>query len=86
MFKDKINVQAIGTLKISDKETGTVLVDKRNAIHPEIWRMSWLLHLVVNQVSIVQAMPHISIGWRLVMVEVVQQLHYHTALKSFHYI
>ena len=35
MFKDKINVQAIGTLKISDKETGTVLVDKRNAIHPE---------------------------------------------------
>ena len=34
MFKDKINVQAIGTLKISDKETGTVLVDKRNAIHP----------------------------------------------------
>ena len=23
MFKDKINVQAIGTLKISDKETGT---------------------------------------------------------------
>ena len=34
MFKDKINGQAIGTLKISDKETGTVLVDKRNAIHP----------------------------------------------------
>ena len=34
MFKDKINVQAIGTLKISDKETGTVLVDKRNEIHP----------------------------------------------------
>jgi len=34
MFKDKINVQAIGTLKISDKDTGTVLVDKRNAIHP----------------------------------------------------
>ncbi|OUU19409.1 MAG: hypothetical protein CBB97_19355 [Candidatus Endolissoclinum sp. TMED37] len=34
MFKDTINVQAIGTLKISDKETGTVLVDKRNAIHP----------------------------------------------------
>jgi|TARA_B100000035_G_scaffold3288_1_gene2835 hypothetical protein len=34
MFKDKINLQAIGTLKISDKETGTVLVDKRNAIHP----------------------------------------------------
>ena len=34
MFKDKINVQAIGTLKITDKETGTVLVDKRNAIHP----------------------------------------------------
>ena len=32
MFKDKINVQAIGTLKISDKETGTVLVDKRNSI------------------------------------------------------
>ena len=34
MFKDKINVQAIGTLKISDKDTGTVLVDKKNAIHP----------------------------------------------------
>ena len=34
MFKDKINIQAIGTLKISDKETGTVLVDKKNAIHP----------------------------------------------------
>ena len=84
MFKDKINVQAIGTLKISDKDTGTVLVDKRNAIHPEIWRMSWLLHLVGNQrVSIVQAMPHISIGWRLVMVEVVQQLHCHTALQEF---
>ena len=26
---------------------------------------------------------HISIGWRLVMVEVVQQLHYHTALQEF---
>ena len=34
MFKDNINVQARGTLQISDKETGTVLVDKRNAIHP----------------------------------------------------
>ena len=41
MFKDKINVQAIGTLKITDKETGTLLVDKRNAIHHEIWRISW---------------------------------------------
>lgn len=34
MFKDNIDTQVIGTLKIFDKETGDVLVEKRNAIHP----------------------------------------------------
>lgn len=34
MYNDNIESQVIGTLKISDKETGEVLVEKRNAIHP----------------------------------------------------
>ena len=34
MFKENIRTQVVGTLKIFDKETGTVLVDKKNAIHP----------------------------------------------------
>ena len=48
MFKDKINVQAIGTLKISDKETETLLVDKKNAIHRNMAYVL-LLHLVANK-------------------------------------
>ena len=34
MFNDKINSQVIGTLKIYDKDSGEVLVQKKNAIHP----------------------------------------------------
>ena len=34
MFKDLIQSQVIGTLKIYDKESGDVLVQKKNAIHP----------------------------------------------------
>jgi len=34
MFKDTIKSQVIGTLKIYDKESGDVLVQKKNAIHP----------------------------------------------------
>jgi len=34
MFKDNIEAQVVGVLKISDKETGQVLVNKKNAIHP----------------------------------------------------
>jgi len=34
MFNDNIKSQVIGTLKISDKDSGEVLVQKRNAIHP----------------------------------------------------
>ena len=34
MFKDNIQAQVVGMLKISDVETGKVLVDKKNAIHP----------------------------------------------------
>ena len=40
MFNDSIKSQVIGTLKISDKDSGEVLVQKRNAIHPEIGRAS----------------------------------------------
>ena len=34
MFKDDVASQIIGTVKIYDKETGKVLLEKRNAIHP----------------------------------------------------
>lgn len=34
MFKDTVDSQIIGVLKITDKDTGEVLVQKRNAIHP----------------------------------------------------
>jgi len=34
MFKDVIQSQVIGTLKIYDKDSGEVLVQKKNAIHP----------------------------------------------------
>ncbi|SVB83917.1 uncharacterized protein METZ01_LOCUS236771, partial [marine metagenome] len=34
MFKDLIKSQVVGTLKIYDKESGDVLVQKKNAIHP----------------------------------------------------
>ena len=34
MFKDIIKSQVVGTLKIYDKESGDVLVQKKNAIHP----------------------------------------------------
>jgi|TARA_R110001606_G_scaffold15699_2_gene64033 hypothetical protein len=34
MFKDDVTSQIIGTVKIYDKETGKVLLEKRNAIHP----------------------------------------------------
>ena len=34
MFKDNIQAQVVGMLKISDVETGKVFVDKKNAIHP----------------------------------------------------
>jgi hypothetical protein len=34
MFKDLIQSQVIGTLKIYDKDSGEVLVQKKNAIHP----------------------------------------------------
>ena len=34
MFNDNIKSQVIGTLKISDKDSGEVLVQKKNAIHP----------------------------------------------------
>ena len=34
MFKDNIEAQVVGVLKISYKETGQVLVNKKNAIHP----------------------------------------------------
>jgi len=34
MFKDVIQSQVIGTLKIYDKDSGDVLVQKKNAIHP----------------------------------------------------
>jgi hypothetical protein len=34
MFKDVIKSQVVGTLKIYDKESGDVLVQKKNAIHP----------------------------------------------------
>ena len=34
MFKDTIKSQVVGTLKIYDKESGDILVQKKNAIHP----------------------------------------------------
>jgi hypothetical protein len=34
MFKDLIHSQVIGTLKIYDKDSGDILVQKKNAIHP----------------------------------------------------
>jgi len=34
MFNDTIQSQVVGTLKIYDKESGDVLVQKKNAIHP----------------------------------------------------
>ena len=34
MFKDTVKSQVVGTLKIYDKESGDVLVQKKNAIHP----------------------------------------------------
>jgi hypothetical protein len=34
MFKDLIQSQVIGTLKIYDKDSGDILVQKKNAIHP----------------------------------------------------
>ena len=34
MFKDVIKSQVIGTLKIYDKDSGDILVQKKNAIHP----------------------------------------------------
>jgi len=34
MFNDNVQTQVIGTLHITDKETGETLVKKRNAIHP----------------------------------------------------
>ena len=34
MFKDLIQSQVIGTLKIYDKDSGEILVQKKNAIHP----------------------------------------------------
>jgi hypothetical protein len=34
MFNDNIKSQVIGTLKISDKDSGEVLLQKKNAIHP----------------------------------------------------
>jgi len=34
MFNDKIDSQVIGTLKIYDKDSGEMLVQKKNAIHP----------------------------------------------------
>jgi len=34
MFNDKIDSQVIGTLKIYDKDSGEILVQKKNAIHP----------------------------------------------------
>ena len=34
MFNDKIQSQVVGTLKIYDKESGDILLQKKNAIHP----------------------------------------------------
>lgn len=34
MFKENIETQVIGTLKIYDKDSGEILVQKKNAIHP----------------------------------------------------
>lgn len=34
MFKDNVNSAVIGTVKITDADTGEVLLKKRNAIHP----------------------------------------------------
>ena len=34
MFNESMETQVIGTLKIFEKETGEILVQKRNAIHP----------------------------------------------------
>jgi hypothetical protein len=34
MFKDTIQSQVVGTLKIYDKESGDILLQKKNAIHP----------------------------------------------------
>lgn len=34
MFNENIESQVIGTLKIFDKDSGDILVEKRNAIHP----------------------------------------------------
>ena len=34
MFKDTIQSQVVGTLKIYDKESGDILLEKKNAIHP----------------------------------------------------
>ena len=34
MFNEDIKSQVIGTLKIFDKDSGDILVQKRNAIHP----------------------------------------------------
>ena len=34
MFKDTVKSQVVCTLKIYDKDSGDVLVQKKNAIHP----------------------------------------------------
>ena len=34
MFNDEVTSQIVGKVKIYDKDTGKILLEKKNAIHP----------------------------------------------------
>ena len=63
MIKDTIESQIIGVLKITDKETGEILVQKRNAIHPGnmAYIMALALACLPSNLSPTTGTP--CIGW-----------------------
>ena len=61
MFKDTIKSQVVGTLKIYDKESGDILVQKKNAIHPGNMAYVWLRLWQANATSVSSGTaPHIN--------------------------
>ena len=62
MFNDKIQSQVVGTLKIYDKESGDILVQKKNAIHPG--NMAYVLASATcrngNNCKVGSTAPHIN--------------------------
>jgi hypothetical protein len=63
MFNDNVQTQVIGTLHITDKDTGETLVKKRNAIHPGNMAYVIASSLAGSSTSVNQLGASPSINW-----------------------